>query len=79
MVALGWPDPDADPDPDPKGYGKPLGSARHPLEPVLHELERELGDMQISLDKANDQAFVEAILDSEPNRLGDVFRRTLVV
>ena len=53
------------------------GGARHPLVAVLHELGRELGEIEIRLDDANDPAFVEAILDSEPNRLGNAFRGAL--
>ncbi len=51
--------------------------ARHPLEPVVNELRRELGDIQIDLGQANRQEFVEALLDARPNRLGPAFRRTL--
>ncbi|MBN1140087.1 MAG: AAA family ATPase [Anaerolineae bacterium] len=44
---------------------------------VLHELIREWGDVQIDLDQADGRAFVEAYIDSEPNRLGTGFRQAL--
>jgi len=71
---------------DPKGFPKPLGSgvgsgigsdARHPLAPVVHELRRDLGDIHVDLDRAGGRPFVEALPDSEPNRLGAAFRETL--
>ncbi|TEU12128.1 MAG: hypothetical protein E3J21_21920 [Anaerolineales bacterium] len=63
---------------DPKGFGKPLGSGdRHPLASVVHEFQRDLGDIQVDLDQAGGRPFVEALLDSEPNRLGAAFRETL--
>ncbi len=51
--------------------------ARHPLEPVVNELQRDYGPIAVSLDEAESRAFVEAILDSEPNRLGAGFREML--
>jgi DNA-binding SARP family transcriptional activator len=56
--------------PDPKSLSRPLGS-------VLQELTREWGDILVDLDRADGQAFVEAYVDSEPNRLGTGFRRAL--
>jgi len=50
---------------------------RHPLEPILNELQRDFGDVQVSLDHADGRHFVEALLDTEPNRLGETFRETL--
>ena len=53
---------------------------RHPLEKVLTELKRYFGDIWVDLDVA-DQAkarqFVDALLDTEPNRLGEDFRQAL--
>jgi adenylate cyclase len=64
--------------PDPKGFPKPLGSEeRHPLAPVVHEFQRDFGDILVDLDRAEGRPFVEALLDSEPNRLGAAFRETL--
>jgi DNA-binding SARP family transcriptional activator/predicted ATPase len=56
--------------PDPKGLGRPLGS-------VLRELTREWGDIRVDLDQADGRGFVEAYVDSEPNRLGADFRQAL--
>jgi predicted ATPase len=53
---------------------------RHPLEPVLNELKRYYGDMRVDLDstaEAEDRQFVNAFLDTEPNRLGEDFRQAL--
>jgi DNA-binding SARP family transcriptional activator len=53
---------------------------RHPLQKVLREFRRHLGDVWLDLAEADDrggQAFVEAYLDSEPNRLGAEFRAAL--
>jgi DNA-binding SARP family transcriptional activator/tetratricopeptide (TPR) repeat protein len=54
--------------PDPEGVS---------LASVLQELAREWGDILIDLDRADGRAFVEAYVDSEPNRLGEDFRRAL--
>jgi tetratricopeptide (TPR) repeat protein len=53
------------------------GGERHPLEPVVNELRRDLGEMTVDLGRAAGREFVEALLDSEPNRLGTEFRETL--
>jgi DNA-binding SARP family transcriptional activator/predicted ATPase len=53
---------------------------RHPLQPVLHELQRYFGDIQIDLDQALEstgRTFVDQLLDSNPNRLGEEFRAAL--
>jgi len=50
---------------------------RHPLEPVVNELRRLLGEIQIDLDLADRDIFVNALLDSEPNLLGPEFREKL--
>lgn len=50
---------------------------RHPLEPVINELQRQFGDIQIVLDQAMGKQFVEAFLDTQPNRLGPAFREEL--
>jgi DNA-binding SARP family transcriptional activator/tetratricopeptide (TPR) repeat protein len=44
---------------------------------VLQELTREWGDVLVDLDRADGWAFVEAYVDSEPNRLEEDFRRAL--
>jgi predicted ATPase len=51
--------------------------ARHPLLPVVNEFQREYGDVTVNVDQAEGRDFVEALLDSEPNRLGVDFREML--
>ena len=54
---------------------------RHPLEPVVSELRRLLGDVVIDLDAAadsEDRELIDALIDVEPNRLGDDFRHALL-
>jgi predicted ATPase len=54
---------------------------RHPLDKVLAEFKRYFGGIWIDLDQAEvDEArpFVDALLDLEPNRLGEGFRQALV-
>ena len=50
---------------------------RHPLEPILHESQRDFGDVQVDLDRADGRGFVDALLETEPNRLGTPFRDAL--
>jgi predicted ATPase/DNA-binding SARP family transcriptional activator len=50
---------------------------RHPLEPIVNEFQRDFGDIQVDLAQANGRQFVEAFLESEPNRLSAAFRETL--
>ncbi len=50
---------------------------RHPLEPVVHEFKRVFGEIEVNLERAAGRQFVDAFLDSEPNRLDDAFRETL--
>jgi adenylate cyclase len=58
----------------------PQQTERHPLEKALREFKRTFGDAWVDLDRA-DQAqgrrFVDAILDTECNRLGEDFRSAL--
>ncbi len=52
----------------------------HPLAGVLTEFKRSLGDIWLDLaaeDSAQKRAFVDAWLDSEPNRLSEGFRQEL--
>jgi predicted ATPase len=50
---------------------------RHQLAPVVHELQREFGDVRVDLDRAGGREFLEAFLDTEPNNLDTAFRETL--
>ena len=45
----------------------------HPLVPVLHEIQREYGDVIIDLDIRSGQDFIHALLQSEPNEMGEEF------
>jgi DNA-binding SARP family transcriptional activator len=61
------------PETDPQGLSRPSGSLRS----ALQELTRQWGDVLVDLDRADGRGFVEAYIDSEPNRLGPGFRRAL--
>jgi len=53
---------------------------RHPLEPILNELKRYNGDIVVDLSQAEakeGRAFVNALVDSEPNHLERGFRDEL--
>ena len=50
---------------------------RHPLAPVIHENERNFGDIVLELGQEADPSFVEALVDSEPNNLDSSFRDKL--
>jgi predicted ATPase len=50
---------------------------RHPLEPVINEFKRVFGEVELEVFKAEDRPFVDAFLDTEPNKLGSAFRDTL--
>ncbi|NIV32085.1 MAG: hypothetical protein GWN58_22170, partial [Anaerolineae bacterium] len=73
--------------PDEVAFGRPatLPAAagqreRHPLEKVLAEFRRRFGDVWVDLTRADQmegRRFVEAFLDTEPNRLGEDFRGAL--
>lgn len=56
------------------------GGERHPLEKVEAELSRLLGEITVELgraDAAQSRWFVDAYVDSQPNRLGEDFRNAL--
>jgi predicted ATPase len=61
--------------PEEIAFGRDGG--RHPLEPVINEFRREFGDIMINLSQTESREFVDALLDSEPNRLGSSFREML--
>src|SRR4029077_7978852 len=64
--------------PDDVGLGR--GGERHPLEPILNELKRYYGDIVVDLGAAQGtetRAFVDALVDAEPNRLDATFRNEL--
>ena len=54
--------------------------SRHPIETIVNELQRRFGDSRVDLDRAVEsegEVFVEALLDTELNRLSESFRSTL--
>src|SRR5262249_49952869 len=56
------------------------GETQHPLADSLSELKREHGDIWLDLGElaaADGRRFVDAYLDSQPNRLGPTFREAL--
>lgn len=60
--------------------GTPGQSEQHPLEPVINEFKRSFGDIEIDLARpasSEGRTFINAFLDSEPNRLGKTFRENL--
>jgi DNA-binding SARP family transcriptional activator len=52
-------------------------TSRHPLASAINELRRLRGEIVLDLDRADGRAFVEAYVDTEPNRLGAGFRDAL--
>ncbi|MGD2159459.1 MAG: hypothetical protein PVG32_21460, partial [Anaerolineales bacterium] len=53
---------------------------QHPLIQVVTEFKRKFGEIEIDLDHGDEiegKQFVEAFLNTEPNRLSEDFRRTL--
>jgi adenylate cyclase len=56
---------------------RPGERERHPLEKVLSEFKRQYGAVWVDLAEAEGRGFVDALLDTEPNCLGQDFRRAL--
>ena len=57
-----------------------MGTEQHPLVQVQMEFKRIFGDLEVNLDKiemGDGFKFIEAFLDTEPNRLGEEFRQAL--
>jgi serine/threonine protein kinase/tetratricopeptide (TPR) repeat protein len=52
-------------------------SERSPLESVVNELKGIFGDIELELGQAEGHHFVNAFIDTEPNRLSASFRETL--
>jgi oligopeptide transport system substrate-binding protein len=53
---------------------------RHPLEQLLNEFQSSFGEITINLDQVGETSgrnFINAFLDTEPNRLDETFRREL--
>jgi DNA-binding SARP family transcriptional activator len=50
---------------------------RHPLERVVAELQRDLGELRLDLGQAEGRRLVDALLDAQPNQLDETFRLAL--
>ena len=64
--------------PEEVAMGRPSsdsGMERHPLETVIHEFQRDFGEIIIDLSETEGRGFVEAFIDSEPNCLDSDFRK----
>jgi tetratricopeptide (TPR) repeat protein len=54
--------------------------SRHPLPKIVSEIKRQYGDVSVALDDeapSETRVFIDALVDSEPNRLDGEFRRQL--
>jgi adenylate cyclase len=61
--------------------GRARAGGRHPLEKVIAELKRYRGEIELSLDAADEaerRGFVDSLLDVEPNVLDERFRAALL-
>jgi ABC-type oligopeptide transport system substrate-binding subunit/DNA-binding winged helix-turn-helix (wHTH) protein len=57
-----------------------LPTASPPLLSIIHEFTRQFGDIRLDVGQrcpAEVQRFVDALVDSEPNRLGEAFRSAI--
>ncbi len=57
--------------------GKGSSASEPDVGTVLRELKREWGDVLVDLERADGRAFVEALIDNDPNHLGAGFRQRL--
>lgn len=62
----------------PGDVAQPRSGEPHPLVGVVNELQRIFGPNQVDLSRAAGRPFIDALLDSEPNRLDEQFRRELL-
>lgn len=56
------------------------GEKGHPLQSPLHEIKREFGEVWIDLDETrrrDGRTFIDALVDTEHNQLGEAFRQAL--
>ena len=56
------------------------GNARHPMEQVVSELKRHYGNIVVKLGDESEEetrTFIDRLIDSEPNKLGEEFRAEL--
>jgi serine/threonine protein kinase/tetratricopeptide (TPR) repeat protein len=48
---------------------------RHPFEPIFNELKCDFGEIELNLEKSEARKFVDDFIDTEPNLLGEKFRK----
>ncbi len=53
------------------------GGERHPLEPIVNELQRQYGDVKVDLAQVEGCDFIDAFINTEPNQLGREFHQAL--
>ncbi len=64
----------------PEDVAQSMDSEQRPFKDMMSEFKRLFGDILVDLDREKEmegRRFVDALLDSEPNRLGERFRREL--
>jgi len=61
----------------PEEISKGREGEKHPLEGIVQELGALYGEIQVDLMQSEGEAFVNALLDSEPNVLNSEFRKML--
>lgn len=61
----------------PEDIARGGNGAQHPLGGVVNELQQVYGHNQVDLRQAGGRPFIDAMLDSEPNRLDEDFRQAL--
>ncbi len=65
----------------PEDIAAPANEKPHPLPNVLNEFKRKFGDIWVDLDQSSEverRRFIDALIDSEANRLGEQFRQALL-
>jgi len=50
---------------------------RHPLESIVHEFKRDFGDIEVEVGETEGREFIDALIDTQLNRLDEEFRSTL--
>ncbi len=53
------------------------GGERHPLVPLVNEMQRTFGEIHVRLNQADGRGFVDALIDNEHNQLDQSFRAAL--
>jgi predicted ATPase len=61
----------------PDDLAQNVNGDRHPLETVVNELKRDFGEIRVDLAQAENRQFVDAYINTQPNRLDFGFREML--